>query len=104
MLGQEIDIVRDEQKLKLQGDLAGLEALEFRRKITSVIQQEIHSFCIDIRQVKKMDLTGFNAVVILKKEVEKRGISFNILSKKDGPLEEYLHLSKLNLNQKITAN
>jgi len=103
MLSIEINSIERTQHIMLQGELKGIEALEFRQKIVNVIEKGVESICLDIQDVQKIDLTGFNAVVMFKREVERRKMSFSLVCSADSPIEEYLHLSKLNLNQTIAA-
>ncbi len=103
MLSIELNTIEREQYIVLQGQLKGIEALELRQKVANVIENRVDSVCLDIQALQRIDLTGFNAIVILKKEVEQRNKIFKLLSSTDGPIDEYLHLSKLNLNQTIAA-
>ncbi len=104
MLSIEINTVDRVQQIILAGEFTGLEALEFRQKIGSIIEDQSERIVLDMRNIEELDLTGFNALVMLKSLTEKRRKSFSMLIINDSPLEAYLHLSKLNLNQSIASN
>jgi len=104
MLSIEINTENKIQKILLSGKLVGLAALEFRQKIGSVLEEQPKRIVLDLRNIKELDLTGFNAVVMLKSITEKRRKSFSMLISADSPIVEYLHLSKLNLNQSIASS
>lgn len=105
MLSLEINTKEREQHIILSGQLEGIEALEFRQKIISVIESNIDRFCLDVQNMDAIDLTGFNAVVMLKREIESRNKRFHLLAPTNNSIHEYIHLSKLNLNQtEVTRN
>lgn len=87
-----------QQIIKLNGVLCGIDALHFREKVSSIITVKEGTLLLDLSQLSKMDLTGFNAIVMLKKAAHKRNLSFLIIAGKDNPVHEFIHLSKLSFH------
>lgn len=87
-----------QQILKLKGGLCGIDALHFREKVSSNISIKEGTLLLDLSQLDKMDLTGFNAIVMLKKAAIKHNLSFLIIAGEDNPMHEFIHLSKLSFN------
>lgn len=83
------------QIITLSGVLNGMDALDFRDKTSTIIEIKEGQLSLDISNIHKIDLTGFNAVVMLKKEAAKRKISFCLVATTDNPIHEFIHLSKL---------
>jgi len=57
------------QYVHLTGNLSGIDALSFRDNVHSIIYKDSDQLILDMTGVKEMDLTGFNAIVMLKKEL-----------------------------------
>jgi anti-anti-sigma regulatory factor len=104
MLSIEINTTDKIQQIILSGKLNGMDALQFRRRIESIIEDQSERVVLDVKSIEEIDLTGFNAVVILKCIAEKRGKTFTLNMPPDNPLTGYIHLSKLNLNQNEASN
>jgi len=98
MLSIEIKIAGEQQEILLDGDLKGIEALDLRKKISSIIKESATSVIINLSQVVEMDLTGFNAIVIFKKELYQRNKKLYLVAPKDNIVHGYIHLSKLEFN------
>ncbi len=98
MLTVEIDTNEYNQHMALIGDLVGIEALEFRQAISTYVDKNADQVLVDLEQMKSIDLTGFNALVMLKKEAEDHDCKFCIQANNNPTFQEYLHLSKLDLN------
>ena len=86
-----------QQILELKGVLSGIDAMQFRNNAAPIIAIESGQLVLDVTNVIEIDLTGFNAVVMLKKEATNRGLNFSLIASKENPIQEYIHLSKLNL-------
>lgn len=94
----EINTTTEQQSIKLSGALKGMDALDFRAKISSIIEMHTKKVVLDLTQTEQLDLTGFNAIVILKKEVTKSGKDFIMIADKNNAVNEFIHLSKLEIN------
>ena len=103
MLSIEINTKEKVQQIKLSGELTGLAALEFRKKIVSVLEEKTSSIVLDMKNINELDLTGFNAVVMLKSTAEARNKTFSMVISAHSPITEYIHMSKLNLNQNVSS-
>jgi hypothetical protein len=51
-----------------------------------------------LTNVIEIDLTGFNSIVMMKKEALKRKMSLVIVAQTNHPIHEYIHLSKLSFH------
>lgn len=98
MLKIENNTSSSQQTLKLNGALCGIDALQFRDKTTRLIEIEEGQLVLDVSEVSKMDLTGFNAMVMLKKEAFRGGLGLLLIAEQNNPIHEYIHLSKLSFN------
>ncbi len=98
MLTIENNLSTNQQTIKLSGALSGIDALQFRDKIKTIIEIKDGQLHLDVSQVSRIDLTGFNSVVMLKKEALKRRMTLLVISDTGNPLHKYIHLSKLSFN------
>lgn len=95
MLTIENNTFSEQQIIKLRGELSGINALQFRDKASTIVKIKQGELHLDISQISKMDLTGFNSVIMLKKETGRKNISFLLIADTDNPIHEFIHLSKL---------
>ena len=98
MLNIENNKSSTQQIITLEGTLSGMEALQFRDKTTTLIEIEEGQLFLDLAKVNAIDLTGFNSVVMLKKEALIRNLRLLIIANTNHPIHEYIHLSKLSFN------
>lgn len=89
----------------LSGDFNAIEAMHFKVDLINYISTCQDDFILDIRAIKKMDLTALNALIIAQKEIHKKGQKFTIQAHRNSPIFELLHLTKFerHLNLKIAA-
>ena len=90
--------IGDKQITKLKGRLCGIDALGMREDINLLLKEETNHFHLDLSEVSDMDLTGFNAIVMLKKELDNRGKELLLIASKENSVHEYIHLSKLSFH------
>ena len=88
--------------VKLSGCFYNIEAMNFKSDIIEFLN-DVNSDCIvDICQVKYMDLTALNALIIAQREIEHTGKKLIIKTNLENPIFELLNLTKfkrhLNLN------
>ena len=104
MLSLEILNQQELQTYKLEGNLEGMEALDLRNNLTKSIEQKARQVTVDLTKVDSMDLTGFNALVMIKKEVIQNGRKFTLLVNNDNPVHDFIQLSKLTFNISLIKN
>ncbi len=98
MLNIENNISSTQQIISLEGALCGIEALQFRDEVTSIIVIREGQLSLDLTNVDHIDLTGFNSIVMLKKEAIKRDINLLLVANRAHPIHQYIHLSKLSFH------
>ena len=86
------------QHIHLSGNLSGIDALSFRDSLYKIFDEESAQVVLDLSQVNEMDLTGFNAIVMLKKEAINRSKDLFLIVQEGNPVKEFIHLSKLTFN------
>ncbi len=86
------------QYVHLTGNLSGIDALSFRDNVHSIIYKDSDQLILDMTGVKEMDLTGFNAIVMLKKELTNAQRKLTLIVLDENPVHEFIHLSKLTFN------
>lgn len=77
----------------LSGDLCLLDALNLKLKLPDLIESG-KCFTIDLTEVKNVDLTGLNALLMTKVVCDQNGVEATIIAGKDHPIFELLHLTK----------
>jgi len=87
-----------QQVITIIGALEGVDAIGFREQIAKLIEQQIDSVVLDLRQLNSIDLIGYNTLVMLRKITQQRTVNLYLDAPKHNVVHEYIHLSKFEFN------
>ncbi len=82
--------------LALSGNLTAVSAIEFKKDLLEMINAQKTDCAIDISELRALDLAGVNALALAHKTTQYYGKQLTILTTRENPADEFLHLTKFN--------
>ncbi len=82
--------------ISLTGGLVSKSAMDFKRDIINLVEDNAKDCYINISNVEAMDVSGVNALAMVHKATERAGNKLVIVSSDANPADEFLMLTKFN--------
>ena len=80
--------------IRLKGDLTSTDAIELKSRLCDNVDEFARITNVDLSEVKDIDLTGLNSLLISKLTFSQVGKCLRIEVPESGPLNEFARLTK----------
>ena len=94
-LEKTIDNNLDRLTVILSGDLTGKGAMDLKRDLFHLLEEQKQDCYVDIRELKRIDINGNNTLTMAHRKANSLGERLVLISKKNHPAEEFMYLTKL---------
>ena len=84
--------VQDHTDIQIKGDLLSLDALQLKDQLKKLVESS-PSLTIDLREPDKIDLTGFNTMIITKAQGLKMKKKCRIIVAEKSGIQDYIRLT-----------
>ncbi len=82
----------------LKGDLNNMNAINFKKDLLRMVQNEYQNCTVNITQLNSIDLTGLNALVMAHRSLESKGKELTIVCNQKDQIDQFLKLTKFDLH------
>jgi anti-anti-sigma factor len=90
-----IDHKKDCFRIKIDGNLTGVEAASLREEVTKCINSDYDLIYIDTKDVNETDLSGINEVIHSHYTLEKESKKLILVYKKNSAVEKWVETTGL---------